>query len=114
MTTPKDIIGIVKQLQKRHAKQEPDWAFISTQEGIFGNHGSGYRAIGVTGCGDGRTQGGKTANYVADLHNAFPSIAEALLIAVEALEKTVEAWNDGNGDETRKIASDALSRIHSL
>ena len=83
MTSPQDIIGIVKDLQGR---------------------GRGLLAKDL-------------AIFDLDLRQAFPAIAQALLFAVEALEKGIvrleSNYPDGSQTAIDELA-EALSRIRAL
>jgi hypothetical protein len=76
MTTPNNIIGIVKELQERDCSNTLDVAIM--------DH---------------------------DILAAFPAIAQALLLAVEALEEC--SRRDDHLQIVKPIADEALSRIRS-
>jgi len=91
MTAQKDLIGIVKELQN-----EQD------------------RLLGMAQIGGGEIY--VEASTLFERHTAwhFRPIAQALLIAVEALEKIESVEPTELADDIAAFANNALSRIHSL
>src|SRR5262245_39314620 len=107
MPAPKDIIGVVKELQEAH------------------DNGSYLHCMWTGASENPELQVvGKEAVHLARLHNSFPAVAQALLIAVKALEEIklecgqdcyrYEEENNGRPYGDCCVARHALSRIRSL
>jgi hypothetical protein len=90
--TPKDIIGVVKELQEERSKLVPQPDVLTDDD----------RRADIV--------------FMCRLANCFPAIAEALLLAVEALEKVQGVCRKGINVRIKsdRLATEALSRIHSL
>ena len=91
MSSTKDIIGIVKELQEAQKTHD------AREMPCCGSSWCGYQ------CNNRERM---------DANNHFPAIAEALLIAVEALEKNANM--NLSPAEYRNSAQVALSRIRQL
>lgn len=129
MTIPQDIIGLVKELQEMEKRLVPSgkWCWFQSGDDNWGSIGCGLDDNGkelvgpvedpcdiVEPMGEAMTaEGSDNLQFVTSLRNNFPAIAQALLIAIDALEEGNKNWREQHGRDLHWV-QEALSRIRSL